>query len=156
MKGSDWEEIFANGPFSAFSMILKFSIGHFWTFYTDFEGPFFKWMGLWRMAPCLPNHWKGSMAGQSTSDQKTWPWRFNDSITKHTRLDSFPTGIDKDKIQQFPNGTTKGKPPQFCMESRQSELCIVALWCLYTMMWAYLHGLCYGFRQESFEANFFL
>ena len=31
-------------------------MGHFLTFYTDSNGPFFKWMGLWRMAPCLPNH----------------------------------------------------------------------------------------------------
>ena len=46
-----------NGPFLAFSMILKFSMGHFLSFYTDFYGPFSKLMGLWRMAPCLPNHW---------------------------------------------------------------------------------------------------
>ena len=32
-------------------------IGHFLSFYTDFYGPFSKSMGLWRMAPCLPNHW---------------------------------------------------------------------------------------------------
>ena len=49
---SDWEEIFANGPFSAFSMILKFSMGHFLSFYTDFDGPFSKLMGLcaWPLA----------------------------------------------------------------------------------------------------------
>ena len=39
-----------------FSMILKFSMGHFLSFYTDFYRPFSKLMGLWRMAPCLPNH----------------------------------------------------------------------------------------------------
>ena len=50
-ESSDWEEIFDNGPFSAFSMILKFSMGHFLSLYTDFDGPFFKLMGLWRMAP---------------------------------------------------------------------------------------------------------
>ena len=54
---SDWEEIFANGNFQLFSMILKISVGHFLSFYTDFDGPFSKLMGLWRMAPCLPNHW---------------------------------------------------------------------------------------------------
>ena len=45
------------GHFQLFSMILKFSMGHFLSLYTDFDGPFFKLMGLWRMAPCLPNHW---------------------------------------------------------------------------------------------------
>ena len=45
------------GHFQLFSMILKFSMGHFLSFYTDFYGPFSKLMGLWRMAPCLPNHW---------------------------------------------------------------------------------------------------
>ena len=44
------------GHFQLFSMILKFSMGHFLSFYTDFFGPFSKSMGLWRMAPCLPNH----------------------------------------------------------------------------------------------------
>ena len=44
------------GHFQLFSMILKFSMGHFLSFYTDFYGPFSKLMGLWRMAPCLPNH----------------------------------------------------------------------------------------------------
>ena len=47
------------GHFQLFSMILKFSMGHFLSFYTDFHGPFPKLMGLWRMAPCLPNHWGG-------------------------------------------------------------------------------------------------
>ena len=43
--------------FSFFPMILKFSMGHFFIFYvTDSNGRFFKWIGLWRMAPCLPNH----------------------------------------------------------------------------------------------------
>ena len=46
------------GHFQLFSMILKFSMGPFLSFYTDFDGPFSKLMGLWRMAPCLPNHWK--------------------------------------------------------------------------------------------------
>ena len=45
------------GHFQLFSMILTFSMGHFLSFYTDFDGPFSKLMGLWRMAPCLPNHW---------------------------------------------------------------------------------------------------
>ena len=45
------------GHFQLFSMILKFSMGHFLSFYTDFYGPFSNLMGLWRMAPCLPNHW---------------------------------------------------------------------------------------------------
>ena len=44
------------GHFQLFSMILKFSMGHFLSFYTDFDGPFSKLMGLWRMTPCLPNH----------------------------------------------------------------------------------------------------
>ena len=44
------------GHFQLFSMILKFSMGHFLSFYTDFNGPFSKLMGLWRMTPCLPNH----------------------------------------------------------------------------------------------------
>ena len=44
------------GYFQLFSMILKFSMGHFLSFYTDFYGPFSKLMGPWRMAPCLPNH----------------------------------------------------------------------------------------------------
>ena len=44
------------GHFQLFSRILKFSMGHFLSFYTDFYGPFSKLMGLWRMAPCLPNH----------------------------------------------------------------------------------------------------
>ena len=44
------------GHFQFFSMILKFSMGHFLSFYTDFYGPFSKLMGLWRMTPCLPNH----------------------------------------------------------------------------------------------------
>ena len=44
------------GHFQLFLMILKFSMGHFLSFYTDFYGPFSKLMGLWRMAPCLPNH----------------------------------------------------------------------------------------------------
>ena len=41
---------------SFFSMILKFSMGHYLSFYTDFYGPFPKLIGLWPMAPCLPNH----------------------------------------------------------------------------------------------------
>ena len=45
------------GHFQLFSMILKFSMGPFLSFYTDFYGPFSKLMGLWRMAPCLLNHW---------------------------------------------------------------------------------------------------
>ena len=44
------------GHFQLFSMISKFSMGHFLSFYTDFNRPFSKLMGLWRMAPCLPNH----------------------------------------------------------------------------------------------------
>ena len=44
------------GHFQLFWMILKFSMGHFLSFYTNFYGPFSKLMGLWRMAPCLPNH----------------------------------------------------------------------------------------------------
>ena len=44
------------GHFQLFSMILKFSMGLFLSFYTDFYGPFSKLMGLWCMAPCLPNH----------------------------------------------------------------------------------------------------
>ena len=44
------------GHFQLFSMILKFSMGHLLSFFTDFNGPFSKLMGLWRMAPCLPNH----------------------------------------------------------------------------------------------------
>ena len=44
------------GHFQLFSMILKFSMGHFLSFYTNFYGPFSKLMGLWRMAPCFPNH----------------------------------------------------------------------------------------------------
>ena len=36
-------------------------MGHFVSFYTDFDGPFSKLMGLWRMARCLPNHWKGGV-----------------------------------------------------------------------------------------------
>ena len=60
IQGSDWEEVLAKWAiFSFFSMILKFSMGHFLSFYTDFNGPFFKLMGLWRMAPCLPNHCQG-------------------------------------------------------------------------------------------------
>ena len=47
--------------FQLFSMILKFPMGHFLSFYTDFYGPFSKLMGLWRMAPCLPNHWRGKI-----------------------------------------------------------------------------------------------
>ena len=49
------------GLFQLFSMVLKFSMGHFLSFYTDFYGPFSKLMGLWRMAPCLPNHWQWSI-----------------------------------------------------------------------------------------------
>ena len=45
------------GHFQLFSMILKFSMGHLLSFYTDLYGPFSKLMGLWRMAHCLPNHW---------------------------------------------------------------------------------------------------
>ena len=45
------------GHFQLFSMNLKFSMGHFLSFYTDVNGPFSKLMGLWRMAPCLPYHW---------------------------------------------------------------------------------------------------
>ena len=58
---SNWEEIFANamGHFQLFSMILIFSMGHFLSFYIGFYGQFVKLMGLWRMAPCLPNHWIG-------------------------------------------------------------------------------------------------
>ena len=48
------------GHFQLISMILKFSMGHFVSLYTDFYGPFSKLMGLWRMAPCLPNHWGAS------------------------------------------------------------------------------------------------
>ena len=44
------------GHFQLFSTILKFSMGHFLSFYTDLYGPFSKLMGLWRTAPCLPNH----------------------------------------------------------------------------------------------------
>ena len=44
------------GHFQLFSMILKFLMGHFLSFYTVFYGPFSKLMRLWRMAPCLPNH----------------------------------------------------------------------------------------------------
>ena len=36
------------GHFQLFSMILKFSMGHFLSLYTDFDGPFFKLMGLWQ------------------------------------------------------------------------------------------------------------
>ena len=50
------KRFFTMGHFQLFPMILKFSMGHFFSFYTDFDGPFFKLMGLWRMAPCLPNH----------------------------------------------------------------------------------------------------
>ena len=46
------------GHFQLFSMILKFSMGHFLSFYIDFDGPFPRLMGLWGMAPCLPNHCK--------------------------------------------------------------------------------------------------
>ena len=54
---SDWEEIYCQWAiFSFFLMILKFSMGHFLTFCTYFNGLFSKLMGLWRMAPCLPNH----------------------------------------------------------------------------------------------------
>ena len=45
------------GHFQLLSMILKFSMGHFLSFYIDFDGPFSKLMGLWRMAPCLLNYW---------------------------------------------------------------------------------------------------
>ena len=41
------------GHFQLFSIILTFSVGHFLSFYTDFDGPFSKIMGLWRMVPCL-------------------------------------------------------------------------------------------------------
>ena len=44
------------GHFQLFSMFFKFSMGHFLSIYTDFYGPFSKLMGLWCMAPCLPNH----------------------------------------------------------------------------------------------------
>ena len=44
------------GHFQLFSIILKFSMGHFLSFYTDFAGLFSKLMGLWHMAPYLPNH----------------------------------------------------------------------------------------------------
>ena len=44
------------GHFQLFSMFFKFSVGHFLSIYTDFYGPFSKLMGLWRMAPYLPNH----------------------------------------------------------------------------------------------------
>ena len=44
------------GHFQLFSMFFKFSMGHFLSIYIDFYGPFSKLMGLWRMAPCLPNH----------------------------------------------------------------------------------------------------
>ena len=50
------------GHFQLFLMILKFSMGHFLSFYIDFYGPFSKLMGLWRMAPCLPNHCKLTFA----------------------------------------------------------------------------------------------
>ena len=50
--------------FQLFSMILKFSTGHFLSFYTDFYGPFSKLIGLWRMAPCLPNHWPLDLVSQ--------------------------------------------------------------------------------------------
>ena len=51
------------GHFQFFSMILKFSMGPFLSFYTDVDGQFSKLMGLWRMAPCLPNHWLGATSG---------------------------------------------------------------------------------------------
>ena len=51
-----WKRLWAMGHFQLFLMILKFSMGHFLTFCTHSNGPFFKWMWLWRMAPCLPNH----------------------------------------------------------------------------------------------------
>ena len=50
-------EYLSMGHFQLFSMILNFWMGHFLSLYTDFDGPFSKLMGLWRMAPCLPNHW---------------------------------------------------------------------------------------------------
>ena len=34
-----------------------FSMGHSLSFYIDFNGLFSELMGLWCMAPCLPNHW---------------------------------------------------------------------------------------------------
>ena len=46
------------GHFQLFSMNLKFSMGHLLSFYTIFDGPFYKLMGPWRMATCLPNHCK--------------------------------------------------------------------------------------------------
>ena len=46
------------GHFQLFSIFFfKFSMDHFLSIYTDFYGPFSKLMGLWRMAPCLSNHW---------------------------------------------------------------------------------------------------
>ena len=54
---SDWQDVLAKWAiFSFFSMILKFSMGHILSFYTDLYGPFSKLMRLCRMAPCLPNH----------------------------------------------------------------------------------------------------
>ena len=49
------------GHFQLFSMILKFSMGHLLSFYIDFDETFSKIMGLWRMAPCLPNHYDNAI-----------------------------------------------------------------------------------------------
>ena len=57
--GSDWEEVFAKWAIFSFFQCFSIFNGHFLSIYTDFNEPFSKLMGLWRMAPsrpCLPNH----------------------------------------------------------------------------------------------------
>ena len=45
--------------FRFFQRFWNFLWANFLSFYTDFDGPFCKLIGLWGMAPCLPNHWQG-------------------------------------------------------------------------------------------------
>ena len=54
---NDWEEIFSNGPFSAFFNDFEIFNRSFLIILQDFDGPFSKLMGTWRITPCLPNHW---------------------------------------------------------------------------------------------------
>ena len=72
------------GHFQLFSMILKFSMGHFLSFYLDFDGPFPRLMGLWRMVPCLPNHWFGwsVVLDKGTTCYKFWGHRLKVKVMR--------------------------------------------------------------------------
>ena len=82
--------------FSFFPLILKFSMGHFLTFYTDSNGPFFKWMGLWRMALCLPNHCYQKWTKWHTKSEINVSAENCNILLQHCRSScrSFPNFID--------------------------------------------------------------